>query len=143
MITPRVVRYVWASPKTALGLALATLAVALGRVSIVDGVVEVHGPGLGWVLTRLVPLRGGALAITLGHVGLGRDAHVLRATREHERVHVAQCERWGPFFTPAHLAASAWALVRVRHSYFDNVFEREALEAERAPQSAVLRVARR
>jgi hypothetical protein len=139
----RLPRYLWASPNTALGLALATLALAWTRVSVVDGVVEVHSPGLGWALRRLVPLRGGALAITLGHVVLGRDAHALRETREHERVHVAQCERWGPLFIPAYLAAGAWALARGRHPYFDNVFEREALEAEARRESPRLRVARR
>jgi len=143
MITSRVVRYVWASPNTAVGLVVATLAVAWRRASIVDGVVEVHGPSLGWALRRLVPLRGGALAITLGHVVVGRDAHALRETREHERVHVAQYERWGPLFIPAYLAASAWALARGRHPYFDNVFEREALAAEARTGLPRLRVARR
>lgn len=139
----RLPRYLWASPNTALGLVAATVAVAWGRLSIVDGVIEVHGPGLRWVLRRLVPLRGGALAITLGHVVIGRDAHTLEVTREHERVHVAQCERWGPLFIPAYVAASAWAFACGRHPYFDNAFEREALDAERAASPPRLRVTRR
>ena len=49
--------------------------------------------------------------MTLGHVVLGRSAAALAETRAHERVHVTQCERWGPFFLPAYAASSlaAWA----------------------------------
>jgi hypothetical protein len=56
---------------------------------------------------------------------------MLDETRAHERVHVAQCERWGPLFVPAYLAAGAWAWARGRHPYFDNPFEREAFAAAR------------
>jgi hypothetical protein len=124
-------RYLWASPNTLLGVGLAALAAAGGRLRVVDGVLEAHGPALRWILSHLVPLRGGALAITLGHVVLGRDARALDETRDHERAHVAQCERWGPLFLPAYLLSSVWALVRGRHSYLDNAFEREAFAAER------------
>ena len=44
--------------------------------------------------------------MTLGHVVLGRSAAALAETRAHERVHVTQCERWGPFFVPAYAASS-------------------------------------
>jgi hypothetical protein len=121
------VRYLWASPTTVLGLALALMALHRGRVLAVGGVLEVSGPLVRWALRHLVPLRGGALAITLGHVVLGRDARALDETRAHERVHVRQYERWGPLFVPAYVAASIWAVVRGGHFYFDNVFEREAL----------------
>jgi hypothetical protein len=119
-------RYVWAAPPTAIGLALSILALRKERVAVVDGVIEAHGPLLRWGLTRLAPLPGGISAITLGHVVLGRDARALYETREHERVHVRQYERWGPFFLPAYVAASLWALARGGHAYFDNWFEREA-----------------
>jgi hypothetical protein len=118
-------RYVWASPATLPGLALALLAWRRGRLALTDGVVEAHGPRLAWLLDRLVPVQGAA-AVTLGHVVIARDAPALEATRRHERVHVRQYERWGPLFVPAYLAASAWAWWLGRHFYFDNVFEREA-----------------
>ena len=118
--------YLWAAPATAVGLIGALLALRRGRVAIVDGVVEVEGPLVGWALEHLVPLPGGALAITFGHVVLARDRWCLDCTRAHERVHVRQYERWGPLLIPAYLAASAWALARGGHVYHDNVFEREA-----------------
>jgi len=77
-------------------------------------------------LARFVPLPGGASAMTLGHVVLGRDAAALERTRAHERVHVAQYERWGPLFIPAYLLVSAWLLARGRDPYADNPFERAA-----------------
>jgi hypothetical protein len=104
-----------------------------GRFAVVDGVLEVHGPLLRWALRRLVPIPGGAAAIALGHVVLGRDRAALESTRSHERVHVRQCERWGPFFIPAYLTASAWAIVRGCDPYFDNAFEREAFAADESP----------
>jgi len=119
-------RYLWALPPTMIGLVFASLALAGGRVRLVAEVVEAHGPLLRWLLTAFVPLRGGAAAITLGHVVLGQTRRALDVTRAHERVHVAQYERWGPFFLPAYLAASVWAMVCGRHFYFDNAFEREA-----------------
>jgi hypothetical protein len=125
----KLLRYIWAGPTTMLGLVLAGLALRGGRVTLVDGVVEAHGPMVAWALSRLVPLGGGVQALTLGHVVLGRDARMLEATRAHERVHVSQCERWGALFVPAYLAAGAWALVRGRHPYFDNPFELEAQAA--------------
>ncbi len=91
-----------------------------------------HGPLLGWALTRLVPIPGGAAAMTLGHVVLGRDATCLERTRAHERVHVQQGERWGPFFVPVYLLASLYLLVAGRDAYHDNPFEREAHSRERA-----------
>jgi hypothetical protein len=127
---PGLTRYLWASPNTALGVGLAALAAAGGEFRVVGGVLEAHGPVLRWMLRHLVPLRGGALAITLGHVVIGRDAQALDETRDHERAHVAQCERWGPGFIPAYLLSSLWALARGGDPYLDNAFEREAFAAE-------------
>jgi hypothetical protein len=109
-----------------LGLAFASLALAGGRVRIVAGVIEAHGPWLGWLLSTCVPLPGGADAITFGHVVLGQDEHALNHTRAHERVHVRQYERWGPLFLPAYAVASILAVLSGGHYYFDNVFERNA-----------------
>lgn len=129
-------RYVWAFPTTAVGLLLATLALAgRGRCRIVSGVLEVHGGLIAPLLRRATLLPGGAASITFGHVVLGRDQNHLDATRCHERVHVGQCERWGPLFLPAYLGASLWALARNRHPYRDNFFEREALDTESRERS--------
>ena len=64
--------------------------------------------------------------MTLGHVVLGTTPTALALTRAHERVHVSQCERWGPLFLPAYAMASLWALLRNADPYRDNRFEREA-----------------
>ena len=132
-IALRALAYVWASPTTMLGLLLVGLALAgRGRVARVAGVIEAHG---GWVrrlLESVVPLRGGADALTLGHVVVGRTAESLERYRAHERVHVRQCERWGPLFVPAYACASLWAWARGGDPYRDNPFEREASEAREA-----------
>jgi hypothetical protein len=122
----RFVRYAWAAPNSVVGLALAALALRAGRVEVVDGCVEAHGPLLSWLLTHLSVLPRGIAAITLGHVVLARDAQAMVATRQHERVHVRQYERWGPLFVPAYCAASLWAVARGRHPYRDNRFESDA-----------------
>jgi hypothetical protein len=119
-------RYAWAAPATIIGLLLALPALWHGRLTFRQGVLEIHGPILRWLLTHLTIVRGGVAAITFGHVVLGCDAEALAWTRDHERVHVAQYERWGPFFLPAYVVASVWALLRGGDPYFDNCFEREA-----------------
>jgi hypothetical protein len=95
------------------------------------GVVEAEGRLLAWGLRHLTFLAGGASAITFGHVVLGTSRAVLDATRAHERVHVRQYERWGPFFIPLYLASSLWTVICGRHVYYDNRIEREALAVER------------
>jgi hypothetical protein len=119
-------RYLWAAPATLLGFALAALALRRGRVRVVDGTVEAHGPWLRWLLSTCVPLRGGASAMTLGHVIVGQDQRALDVSRAHERVHVRQYERWGPLFVPAYVTASVWAVLSGGHYYADNRFERDA-----------------
>ena len=121
--------YLWALPTTAVGLLALVLGAIAGRgvrCAVVDGVLEVHGGLVTWFLTHCTLLRGGASAMTLGHVVLGRDELLLDLTRQHERVHVRQCERWGPLFLPAYGLASLAALLRGGRPYEDNVFEREA-----------------
>ena len=146
----KVMRYLWALPTTLVGLAAivgdraiaavhgltrpagARRAAADARaLRVVQGVIEAHGPHIAWALTHLTFVRGGVAAMTLGHVVLARDAAVLEATRTHERVHVRQCERWGPLFVPAYLAASLLAYARGGDFYRDNWFEVEAFAAER------------
>jgi hypothetical protein len=126
----RLLRYAWASPATLIGLPLALASLRRGGVAIVDGVIEAHGPFVRRALASFTPLAGGADAMTLGHVVIGRDARALELTRAHERVHVRQYEWWGPLFVPAYLLAGVWAFLRGGHPYFDNRFEREARLAD-------------
>jgi hypothetical protein len=122
-----VLRYLWASPNTLVGLLFAPAALLPGSgMQVVSGVLEVHGPLIAAILRHCIPLRGGASAITFGHVVLGCDRLTLDATRQHERVHVRQCERWGPAFIPAYLAAGLWALLQGTGAYRGNYFERQA-----------------
>ncbi|MDB5171483.1 MAG: hypothetical protein JWO87_3936 [Phycisphaerales bacterium] len=123
----RVLAYVWAFPTTLLGLLFLPFAVIFGGgLQVVDGVLELYGGPVSFFLRRCTLLRGGASAMTLGHVVLARDRWLLDATRTHERVHVRQCERWGPLFIPAYLLASLVLWIRGRRAYEDNPFEREA-----------------
>lgn len=121
---PRTLAYLWAGPTTLLGLLLGAIAVLTGgRARRHSGVLEVSGGFVAWLLEHAVPLAGGASAMTLGHVVLGRSPEALERTRAHERVHVQQCERWGPLFVPAYLAASCWAVLRGRNAHTGNWFE--------------------
>ena len=123
----RTLIYLWALPTTAVGLCAAALTLLTGgRARLVTGVIEVHGGFATFLLRKLVPLPGGATAITLGHVVLALDAAAHDRTRTHERVHVRQVERWGPFFFPAYLLASGYLWIHDCDAYFDNPFEREA-----------------
>lgn len=122
--------YLWPLPWTAVGLLLGAVAWAFGAHARVQaGVLEVSGGVLGRRAARGVgPFN--VLAITLGHVVLGSSAEVLGQLRAHEQVHVRQYERWGLLFVPAYLADSLWQLLRGRHPYRDNRFERPAFAAE-------------
>jgi hypothetical protein len=126
MLKPLV--YLWAFPTTFVGLFIAAFSTLGGGVrwQVVAGVVEVSGGLVTWILTHCTLLEGGASALTLGHVVLGRDRNLLDLTRDHERVHVRQCERWGPLFLPAYGIASLIARARGGRAYEDNAFEREA-----------------
>lgn len=120
----------WAWPGTHLGLIIGLLAISTGgRVQRVGRVLEFHGGWLAWLLAK-APMAGGASAMTLGHTVLARTPADLVRTRDHERIHVAQYERWGPLFVPAYLGSSAWLWLRGRHPYWDNPFEKEAYGLE-------------
>ena len=119
--------YVWTLPTTSVGLLLLLPTLLTGGgARWVDGVLEIHGGLAAFVLRRCTLLRGGASAMTLGHVVIGRTPELLDFTRRHERVHVRQAERWGPLFFPAYLIASLLVLFRGGRPYEDNPFEREA-----------------
>ncbi len=128
-MTLKLLAIVWASPYTMLGIVIGGLGVASGgQVRVQDGVLEFHGRFVRWALDRL-PLPG-AQAMTLGHTVIARHQEALDLTRDHERVHVRQFERWGPLMGPAYLGCSAALWLRGKDAYRDNPFEREAfLEA--------------
>ena len=132
----RFLAYVWALPVTLLGLVVFLLVVFGGQARRVDGVLEVHGRAIAWFLRHCIPFSGGFAAMTLGHIVVGRDPLCLEQTRLHERVHVAQCERWGLLFIPAYLGASLWAWCRGGHYYRDNYFERAARAGATPPEKA-------
>jgi len=123
----RLVVYLWTLPTTAVGLLfIPPTLLTGGGMRWVEGVLEVYGGVAAAFLRYCTPLRGGASAMTLGHVVLGRTTHLLDFTRRHERVHVRQAERWGPLFIPAYLLSSAIVFLRGGRAYEDNPFEREA-----------------
>lgn len=125
-------RLLWAAPCSLAGMLLGMLVVACGGTARrVDGTVEValalDHRGVPATVARC-PFD----AITLGHVIVGQSHEVLAVLRAHERVHVAQYERWGPLFALAYPAASLVAWLRGGCPYRDNRFEREAYT--QAPQ---------
>ncbi len=130
----RLGQYLWVSPSTAVGMIAAAFAWwEGGRFQIVDGVLEFTCPRLLSRLSRRSAVGGGIRAMTLGHIVLGTDLPSLEQTRLHERVHVRQYERWGPFFIPAYLSCSLWLSLRGKHPYLDNPFEVEAYRADGWP----------
>lgn len=123
----RVVKYIWAFPNTLIGLILVPLGLAsYGGIQLVDGVVEIYGGILRVALEKLIPIPGGASAITLGHVIIGRNRQALADCRSHEHVHVKQYERFGPMFLPLYFGFSLYLLLRGRDPYRENPFEKEA-----------------
>jgi hypothetical protein len=125
----------WASPNTALGLAIGTVAVMLGaRARRGNNAIE-------FLEQPFVTLIGRS-AVTLGntiHYAPGRDPdHVLRRydgsadvrLGDHERAHTDQYERWGPFFLIAY--AISWlpfippAGSRFEHAADDDAERRRA-----------------
>lgn len=121
-----ILRYLWPSLYTVLGVLLGALGLLLGaRWRKHLGVLEFFGGHLGAALARL-PQPLGFSAMTLGHVILAVDRSALAQLRHHEHVHVRQYERWGPFFVPAYLLSSLLQLLRGRNPYRENHFERQA-----------------
>ena len=122
--------YFWASPNTLVGLAWALLArLTTGGWAIHTGVIEAHGGWTAHLLRHLPFVKGGALAITIGHVVIARDQDALDRTRTHERVHVRQFEKWGPVFMPAYVLAGRWQVAKGKGPYRDNPFEVQAYGA--------------
>jgi hypothetical protein len=125
----RAIIYLWVLPTSCAGLVfLPFVRITGGAYQVVDGVLELYGGVVNSFLRRYTLLEGGASAMTLGHVVLGRDLDALEWSRAHERVHVRQCERWGPLFFAAYALGSLIAMIRGKSAYMDNPFEREAYE---------------
>lgn len=114
----------WSFPTTLVGLTVGGMCLLTrGRVQRKGRVLEFHGGFVTWSLSKM-PIR--PMAMTLGHVIIGLDEDSLNFCRNHEMVHVGQCERWGPFFLPAYLLSSAVIWVRRGDAYRDNPFEKQA-----------------
>jgi hypothetical protein len=117
--------YAWAAPCSLLGLALALPMLASGaRGQRHQGVLEVawpRGPRLA---------RGPFVAITFGHVVLGRSQAELARLRAHEHAHVRQYERWGALLWLLYPASSLWQGLQGRRPYVDNAFEVDARAQE-------------
>src|SRR5262245_51056266 len=113
--------YIWVAPASFIGLLpLPLLLAQRGNIKLVDGVLEAHGGIVTRLLRRGLPWVGPGAAVTFGHVVWGCDQGCLDETRDHERVHVRQYERWGPLFIPLYLLASAIAGFRGLDPYRDN-----------------------
>lgn len=116
----------WAAPCTLVGVLPALLLCACGASARrVDGAIEVAFEDDRHPLARALARQPFA-AITLGHVVLARTHACHRLHRAHERVHVAQYERWGVLFFVLYAASSAWQLATGGRPYLDNHFERQA-----------------
>ena len=117
----------WALPMTLVGIAIAVAGVLTGgRVGFAEGAIEGYGGVIRRALAWVPVGRGGAGALTLGHVVLGTNATQLEASRSHERVHVKQYERWGLLFPLVYAASSLSALLHGQNPYRGNRFEKEA-----------------
>ncbi len=123
---------VWALPNTILGLCWGCVGVAFGgRMQSRQGVLEFYGPGVAWLMQRLLPNGDFAAAVTLGHVVLGRTSATLERCRSHELIHVRQYERWGPLFIPVYFGWYWYLRLRNLDPYLDHPFEIEAFAKEK------------
>lgn len=109
----RTLKLAWAAPWSIVGLSLAPFFESrrgARRALVCEGAG--WAGRLGWRYR----------AITFGHVILSVD-RLDEATLDHELVHVAQYEKWGPLFVPLYLLASLRALLGGGHFYRGNAFE--------------------
>jgi hypothetical protein len=124
----KVLKLLWAAPCSMVGLLLAVIPLALGgKAAWRRGALEVtyrQNQAACGKLARASPFRG----IVFGHVILAITDEELCRIGPHERVHVQQYERWGPFFFLAYGLSSLWQLLRGRRPYWHNHFEVQARE---------------
>ena len=122
-------KYIWTSPASAIGICATFIASVVGaKIKRVSGVLEVSLAPRSGMLCKAVACLPFA-AITLGHVVIACSADEQAAHREHERVHVAQYELWGPVFLLAYPLDSLYQLLNGRRPYLDNRFELAARAA--------------
>lgn len=124
----RIISYVWAGPWTLVGCMIGCLGIVTGGTLRIEGGSLEFAGGVIIPMLRSIPIQGGAVAITLGHVVLGITQSDLSRCRDHEQVHIRQYERWGPFFVPAYLLAGIAVWLRGKDPYRANPFEVEAFE---------------
>ena len=130
MPTPAVLKYIWASPASAVGITLAAAALMVGaRTRIHTGVLEVSLRPRSVGLTKVIACMPFS-AITFGHVVVARSEKEQADLRVHERVHVCQYEAWGALFLLAYPTESLIQLLLGRHPYRDNRFEVSARATE-------------
>ncbi len=122
----RISKLFWAFPNTLLGLLFLPFSFFKGGYTYHRGVMEIYNPIIAWGLEKLIPVHGGARALTLGHVILGRCSESIRRSRQHERVHVKQYERYGPLFIPLYILSSLSARFHGQDPYRYNHFEIQA-----------------
>lgn len=116
-------KYLWASPCTAIGLVLAALPCLCGASARPrSGVLEVAFADPGHAMARML-LRLPYAAITFGHVVLAPTHRLQDVLRAHERAHVAQYEAWGPVFLIAYPLSSLVQVLCGRRAHADNHFE--------------------
>lgn len=116
-------KYLWTSPATALGICAALLAgIAGAQAKRVSGVLEVSLAPRSAALCKAANCLPFS-AITFGHVVIACSAEKQATLRQHERVHVAQYERWGALFLLAYPLESLYQMLRGRQPYWDNRFE--------------------
>lgn len=119
-------RRLWAAPCSFAGALLGLTVLACGgSARRVDGTFEVALSASRSGVPRGVA-RCSFEAVTLGHVIVGQSHESLALLRAHERIHVAQYERWGPLFLLAYPMASLVAWLRGGRPYRDNCFEQQA-----------------
>jgi hypothetical protein len=122
----KLLRLLWALPCSIVGLLLAAIPLAAGGTARWSaGALEVtyrSSKAHCGKLARALPFRG----IVFGHVILAVTRDELAVIGPHERVHVAQYERWGPAFLLAYGASSLWQLACGRNPYWHNHFEVQA-----------------
>jgi hypothetical protein len=127
----------WAAPNSLLCLLLGLVWWLAGAsAQRVDGVLELALSDAG-KSARPSRWRLPFAAITLGHVVLAIDAREMARCRAHERVHLAQHERWGRLFLPAYLGSSLGQRLRGRRAYWEGRFEVLARRAEGGWQAAL------
>lgn len=105
----RVLGVIWASPTTALGLALGALGMLTGGSKPQRDNNAIEFCGNRWI----APFTS---AVTIGHVICYAAREPAQCTRDHERQHTYQAEVLGPLYLPLHIALQLFAFV---YSFFD------------------------